>query len=146
MQVISPQEHKLKVPIKMWTEGVPVADNAIEQLKNIARLPFIFKHVAVMPDCHWGMGSTVGSVIPTRKAVIPAAIGVDIGCGMATFDTGFQREELRGSEAQLRSEIEVAVPHGRSTERGVYHVNDSKEFDRGFIQIGLSLLILEHGP
>jgi tRNA-splicing ligase RtcB len=68
------------VPIKMWTKGVPVEDEARKQLENAARLPVVFKHVAAMPDVHMGIGATVGSVIPTIKAIIPAAVGVDIGC------------------------------------------------------------------
>jgi tRNA-splicing ligase RtcB len=68
------------VPIKMWTRGVPVEDAARRQLENAARLPVVFKHVAAMPDVHLGIGATVGSVIPTIKAIIPAAVGVDIGC------------------------------------------------------------------
>jgi len=70
------------VPIKMWTNGVPVEDDAKTQLMNTAKMPFIYKHLAVMPDVHLGKGSTIGSVIPTHKAIIPAAVGVDIGCGM----------------------------------------------------------------
>ena len=70
-------------PIKAWTKGVQLEDAALNQLKNIAGLPFIHKHVAVMPDVHWGMGATVGSVIATKGAIIPAAVGVDIGCGLA---------------------------------------------------------------
>ena len=68
-------------PIKMWTRGVPVEEMAKEQLRKTAELPFIFKHLAVMLDVHVGIGSTVGSVIPTKSAIIPAAVGVDIGCG-----------------------------------------------------------------
>ncbi len=60
-------------PVKAWTKGVPVEDKALEQLHNMASMPFIFKHVAVMPDVHWGMGATVGSVIATKGAIIPAA-------------------------------------------------------------------------
>jgi len=71
-----------KFPIKMWTDHVPVEDGAMQQLRNIANMPFIHKHVAVMPDVHFGMGATIGSVIATSGAVIPAAVGVDIGCGM----------------------------------------------------------------
>ena len=67
-------------PIKMWTDGVPVEDSALAQLRNVASLPFIHKHLAVMPDVHWGMGATVGSVIATKGAIVPAAVGVDIGC------------------------------------------------------------------
>ncbi|WP_252407043.1 RtcB family protein, partial [Escherichia coli] len=68
--------------MKAWTRGVPIEESAMKQLRNVASLPFIHKHVAVMPDVHWGMGATVGSVIPTVGAIIPAAVGVDIGCGM----------------------------------------------------------------
>ncbi len=64
-------------PLKMWTRGVPVEDKAMEQLHNIASLPFVFRHVAAMPDCHWGYGTTVGSVFATKGAIIPAAVGVD---------------------------------------------------------------------
>src|SRR5215470_2861365 len=69
-------------PIKAWTKGVPLEDAARQQLLNVAQLPFIYKWVAAMPDVHWGIGATVGSVIPTKGAIIPAAVGVDIGCGM----------------------------------------------------------------
>ena len=70
------------VPLKMWTRGVPVEDEARRQLANVARLTIVFRHVAAMPDVHFGIGTTVGAVIPTRGAIIPAAVGVDIGCGM----------------------------------------------------------------
>jgi tRNA-splicing ligase RtcB len=75
------------VPIKMWTRGVPVEDEAKKQLANAARLPIVFKHIAAMPDVHLGIGATVGSVIPTLRAIIPAAVGVDIGCGMMACKT-----------------------------------------------------------
>src|SRR5215472_8804550 len=75
------------VPIKAWTKGVPLVDAARQQLLNVAQLPFIYKWVAAMPDVHWGIGATVGSVIPTRGAIIPAAVGVDIGCGMMAVET-----------------------------------------------------------
>lgn len=101
-------------PIKMWTEGVAVDELAREQLLNAARLPFIFKHLAVMPDVHAGKGSTIGSVIPTRGAIIPAAVGVDIGCGMIAARTSLHASDLPDSLAELRSAIEAAVPHGRS--------------------------------
>ena len=71
-----------RLPIKAWIKGVQLEDAARQQLLNVADLPFIHKHVAVMPDVHWGMGATIGSVIPTKGAIIPAAVGVDIGCGM----------------------------------------------------------------
>jgi tRNA-splicing ligase RtcB len=105
-------------PIKAWTRGVPVEDQALAQLKNVASLPFIHSHVAVMPDVHWGRGATVGSVIPTVGAIIPAAVGVDIGCGMAAVKTSIRAEHLPDSLAEIRSEIEAAVPHGRTDNGG----------------------------
>jgi tRNA-splicing ligase RtcB len=74
-------------PIKAWTRGAPIEAPAMAQLRNVASLPFIHSHIAVMPDVHWGMGATVGSVIPTVGAIIPAAVGVDIGCGMMAVRT-----------------------------------------------------------
>jgi len=100
--------------IKMWTRGVPVEDEAREQLARTAKMPFIFRHLAVMPDVHVGKGSTVGSVIPTLKAVIPAAVGVDIGCGMMAAKTTLTAADLPDSMAEIRSAIERAVPHGRT--------------------------------
>ncbi|MBC3949551.1 RtcB family protein [Pseudomonas folii] len=104
-------------PIKMWTEGVPVENEAKEQLMNTARMPFIFKHMAVMPDVHLGKGSTIGSVIPTVGAIIPAAVGVDIGCGMIAARTSLTAADLPDNLAGLRSAIEKAVPHGRTSTR-----------------------------
>jgi len=100
------------VSIKMWTRGVPVEDEARKQLANAARLPIVFKHIAAMPDVHLGIGATVGSVIPTRKAIIPAAVGVDIGCGMMAAKTTLRAEDLPDNLGPLRSAIERAVPHG----------------------------------
>ncbi|MEH0166726.1 RtcB family protein [Roseateles microcysteis] len=105
------------VPVKMWTKGVPVETEAMEQLANAARLPIVFKHVAAMPDVHLGIGATVGSVIPTIKAIIPAAVGVDIGCGMMAAKTTLRAEDLPDNLGPLRSAIEKAVPHG-SVPRG----------------------------
>jgi tRNA-splicing ligase RtcB (3'-phosphate/5'-hydroxy nucleic acid ligase) len=106
------------VSVKMWTQGVPVEAQAQEQLRNAAMLPIVFKHIAVMPDVHYGIGATVGSVIPTIKAIIPAAVGVDIGCGMIACKTSLYAADLPDSLAALRSEIEKAVPHGSSPTRG----------------------------
>ena len=100
--------------IKMWTRGVPVEDEAREQLVMTAKMPFIFKHMAVMPDVHVGKGSTVGSVIPTLHAVIPAAVGVDIGCGMMAAKTTLTAADLPDNLGAVRAAIEKAVPHGRS--------------------------------
>lgn len=105
-------------PIKMWTRGVPVDDKAREQLTKAAKMPFIFKHVAAMPDVHVGIGATVGSVIPTKGAVIPAAVGVDIGCGMMAARTSLMATDLPDNLAGIRSAIEAAVPHGRDVGRG----------------------------
>jgi len=102
------------VPLKMWTRGVPVEPEARRQLSNAARLPIVFRHIAAMPDVHLGIGATVGSVIPTLKAIIPAAVGVDIGCGMMACKTTLRAEDLPDNLAPLRAAIERAVPHGRS--------------------------------
>ena len=106
------------VPIKMWTRGVPVEDGARAQLARAAQMPFVFKHVAVMPDVDVGIGATVGSVIPTKGAVIPAAVGVDIGCGMMAARTSLVASDLPDNLEGIRSAIEQAVPHGRSVGRG----------------------------
>ena len=89
--VITPENG---VPIKAWTRGVPLEDAARNQLLNGAQLPFIYKWVAAMPDVHWGIGATVGSVIPTRGAIVPAAVGVDIGCGMMAIQTSLNASQL----------------------------------------------------
>jgi tRNA-splicing ligase RtcB (3'-phosphate/5'-hydroxy nucleic acid ligase) len=99
-------------PIHAWIEGVPIEEQAKQQLINVASLPFIHDHVAVMPDVHWGRGATVGSVIPTRGAIVPAAVGVDVGCGMMAVRTSLAASALPDSLSGLRSEIERAVPHG----------------------------------
>jgi len=107
-------------PIKMWTQGVPVEDGAREQLRKTAQMPFIFKHLAVMPDVHIGIGSTVGSVIPTKDAIIPAAVGVDIGCGMMAVRTSLTANDLPDSLGHIRSAIEKAVPHGRTSDEACF--------------------------
>ena len=106
------------VHIKAWTRGVPIEDAAMQQLRNVASLPFIHRHLAVMPDVHWGMGATVGSVIPTIGAIIPAAVGVDIGCGMMAVRTSIRAEHLPDDLSSIRSGIEAAVPHGRTDNGG----------------------------
>jgi len=99
--------------LKMWTAGVPVEGPAVAQLMNIAKLPFIHSHVAVMPDVHVGIGATVGSVIPTRAAIIPAAVGVDIGCGMCAVQTSLKATDLPDNLAPLRTAIEATIPVGK---------------------------------
>ena len=104
-------------PIKMWTRGVPVEEKARQQLARAASMPFIFKHVAVMPDVHVGIGATVGSVIATKGAIIPAAVGVDIGCGMMAARTSLTAVDLPDNLEAIRAAIEQAVPHGRNVGR-----------------------------
>ena len=101
------------VPVKAWTKGLPIESSAMSQLYNLAKMPFIHKHVAVMADVHVGIGATVGSVIPTKGAVIPAAVGVDIGCGMmAVRCDGLTANDLPDSLSGLRQEVERVVPVG----------------------------------
>lgn len=106
------------VPVKSWTKGVPFEPEAKAQLQRIASLPFIHKWVAAMPDVHHGKGATVGSVIPTHRAVIPAAVGVDIGCGMMAVKTSLVASDLPDTLRGLRLAIEAAVPHGRTDNGG----------------------------
>ena len=80
------------VPVKIWTDDVD--DRSMEQLGNIAKLPFIHHHIAAMPDVHLGLGATIGSVIATHKAIIPAAVGVDIGCGMVAARLSITANDL----------------------------------------------------
>ena len=119
-------ENEEGVPIKAWTKGVLLEQAAEKQVRNVASLPFIYKWVALMPDVHWGIGATVGSVIPTKKAIIPAAVGVDIGCGMMAVKTTLQADHLPDNLRPLRTAIEQAVPHGRTNrggkgDRGAWH-------------------------
>lgn len=106
------------VPIKAWTRGAPFGEETLLQVQNIARLPIISGWVAVMPDVHWGIGTTVGSVIPTKGAIIPAAVGVDIGCGMMAVKTSLRAGSLPENLEEIRGAIERAVPHGRSSHGG----------------------------
>lgn len=99
-------------PVKAWVDGVEFEQEAQLQLLKLARMPFVFKHVAVMPDCHSGIGSTVGSVCATRGAIIPASCGVDIGCGMMAIKTKLVASDLGDNLAGLRTGIELAVPVG----------------------------------
>ena len=110
------------VPLKMWTRGVPVEDEAKRQLQNAARLPVVFKHIAAMPDVHFGIGATVGSVIPTLHAIIPAAVGVDIGCGMMAARLSLASDQL--DEKSLRKTFDqisrdVPVGFGQHNDRDV---------------------------
>ena len=112
-------------PIKGWVRGVPLESQAHAQLRNIASMPFVGPWVAVMPDVHLGIGATVGSVVPTRGAIIPAAVGVDIGCGMAAVRTTLRASDLPDNLAALRSGIERSVPVGNGPGGEHRHVPDS---------------------
>jgi tRNA-splicing ligase RtcB (3'-phosphate/5'-hydroxy nucleic acid ligase) len=106
--------------VTMWTRGVPVEDAARTQLANTARMPFIFSHIAAMPDVHVGLGATVGSVVATKGAIIPAAVGVDIGCGMMAVQTSLSARDLPDSLGAVRAAIEHSVPHGFESLQGRY--------------------------
>lgn len=129
--------------VKGWTHGVPVDDKALDQLKNIASLPILAGHVAVMPDVHLGKGATVGSVIATRSAIIPAAVGVDIGCGMIATQTSLKAKDLPDSLTKLRSALEAVIPVGfashdkpvstqHDSEFGLHLHNKAKELNKRF--------------
>lgn len=110
--------------IKAWKRGVPFEEAAIAQLKNTASMPFLFRHLAAMPDCHLGVGATIGTVLPTKGACIPAAVGVDLGCGMIAQRLSLTSKDFSGVDLhKLRTEIEAAVPCGRT--------NNGGEGDRG---------------
>lgn len=105
-------------PIKAWTRGVPLEDSALKQLRETAALPFVWPHLAVMPDVHWGMGATVGSVIPTRGAIVPAAVGVDLGCGMCAVKTPLTSNALGDRAENVFQMLSIAIPHGRTDNGG----------------------------
>ena len=144
-------------PIKAWTIGVEFEEEARKQLERVAALPFIHKWVAVMPDVHAGKGATIGSVIAARGAVIPAAVGVDIGCGMCAVRTTLTASDLPDNLGPLRHAIESAVPHGRTNnggpgDRGAWHnipavVQDAWESDlrQGFAALVARFPKIEKG-
>ena len=109
-----------KVPIKAWVADLShaIEDEAMKQLQNLSSMPFIHKHIAVMPDVHWGNGTSVGTVIATKGAIIPAAVGVDIGCGMMAMKLNMTADDLPDNLFGIRSAIEAAVPHGRTNNGG----------------------------
>ncbi|MFZ4728582.1 MAG: RtcB family protein [Pseudanabaena sp.] len=107
-------------PVLSWADHA-LGHEETKMAKNVASLPFVFKHVALMPDVHLGKGALVGSVVATKEAIVPAAVGVDIGCGMAAVKTPFRYEQLEGKLKQIRLEIEAAIPVG---------FNDNKEVEK----------------
>src|SRR3954463_2152834 len=98
--------------VKAWTGGVPVEGQAVTQIQNITMLPVVAGHIAIMPDVHMGKGATVGSVIPTKGAIIPAAVGVDIGCGMCAVQTSLKASDLPDSLTDLFHAFEATIPVG----------------------------------
>src|SRR5437660_6910645 len=110
---------KARIPVRLWAPIGQVESQALDQLTNIANLPFVFKHVAAMPDVHLGKGATIGSVIATKGAIIPAAVGVDIGCGMCAVELPFKVDLLGGDKKlrELRRSIERSVPTGHNGNR-----------------------------
>jgi tRNA-splicing ligase RtcB len=129
MRVISDHNR----PIKIW--ATDLEQEAEQQLRNLADLPFIYSHVAVMPDAHAGKGSTVGTVIATKGAIIPAAVGVDIGCGMAAIKLPFKIDQIASAE-ELRKQIDRSVPTGR---------HSNKQFTAG-MSLHWSDLTSKHPP
>ena len=105
------------LPVRLWTNPESVDERTLDQLSNIARLPWVFKHVAAMPDVHLGKGATVGSVIAMKEAVSPAAVGVDIGCGMGAFRTNLTLSDLPDSLKEIRKAIERVIPVGKGSHR-----------------------------
>lgn len=139
------------VNIKMWTKHVPVESGAIDQLRNVSKMPFVFKHVAAMPDVHVGVGATVGSVIATKGAVIPAAVGVDIGCGMIACRISLKAADLPDNLHKIRNEIEAMVPvgmdeHSTSRLNGKGHSNTRTVLNNQFKQLkkGLDDIVQKH--
>lgn len=125
-----------KNPIYAWVKGVPLEDEAKQQLLNVASLPFIFKHVAVMPDAHWGMGATVGSVIATKGAVIPAAAGVDLGCGMNAIRLSLKAKDLPDNLNGIFHQIERDIPLGA----GAGHGRPSSVYTQPILESSYSIL------
>lgn len=112
------------VDIKMWTKHVPVESGAIDQLRNLSELPFVYSHIAAMPDVHVGIGATVGTVMATKKAVIPSVTGVDLGCGMIACRLSLKAKDLPTNLGKLRAEIEMMVPVGQD-EHSISRLNQS---------------------
>lgn len=146
MEVVYNTEQQ-KVPIKIWASIIE--ESAKQQLLNLAKLPFIHKHIAVMPDVHYGKGSTIGSVIATTKAIIPAAVGVDLGCGMSAVRTNITSKDLPENLHDLRNKIEFQIPFNfHSTaesklqhKRGIYYAEQKKGIDSFYATEGFGRLI-----
>lgn len=124
-------------PVLSWANHA-LGHEETQMAKNVASLPFVFKHVALMPDVHLGKGALVGSVVATKDAILPAAVGVDIGCGMAAIQTPYHAEQLEGKLKKIRLDIEASIPVGfnenQDVEKSVTNWqrwNDFKDLHRG---------------
>ena len=113
------EKDKMNCPLKVFDGNgeVPIDEKTIHQAKTYCSMPFV-THASLMPDAHYGKGSTVGSVVATQKVIIPAMVGVDIGCGMMAVKTSLKSEDLPESLKTVRLNMESAVPHGRSDRGG----------------------------
>ena len=125
--------NKGRVPVKVWTQDIE--HEASQQLVNVSQLPIVYGHIAAMPDVHVGIGATVGAVIPTKSAIIPAAVGVDIGCGMNAVRLSIKASELPDNLYRVRAAIEAAVPvgfsqHEASKVRGSRHARTARVLDQ----------------
>jgi tRNA-splicing ligase RtcB len=135
----------MRVPVKLWADGVTVEEAAMQQIRHVASLPVVGPHVAIMPDAHWGNGACVGSVIPTKAAIIPAAVGVDLGCGMMAVRTDLSVNDLTGKMAAIREAIERQIPVGGPGIKGSWDQQGSaphrvmrvweQEFDDAYARI-----------
>lgn len=130
--------NKGQVPINIWTTDVESA--ALDQLINVSKLPILHSHIAVMPDVHMGIGCTVGSVIATKNAIIPAAVGVDIGCGMVAVQTSLQASDLPDNLKAIRDDIESVVPVGFAVRSG--HSIKSRAAKQ--LELGLEQILEKH--
>ncbi len=135
---IKKQITKGKVPVKIFTDDIE--HEAYQQLLNISQLPFIHHHVAAMPDVHYGKGATVGSVIPCHKAIIPAAVGVDIGCGMNALRLSIKANDLPDNLRAIRFTIEDAIPVGFN----MHKTDKARASTIRALSVGLDSLIGKH--
>lgn len=118
------------VDIKLWLPVHEVESSALTQLKNVASVPGVIHHLAVMPDVHTGVGATIGTVIATTNILIPAAVGVDIGCGMIAVGTSYKRKDLPNDTTSMRETIEAAVPVGFNSHRSPVHTRKDVPINR----------------
>ena len=132
---IAQEIHAGGVPVKVWTADLE--PGARRQLENVSRLPIVHGHVAAMPDVHAGIGATVGSVIPTKGAIVPAAVGVDLGCGMNAVQLSLTAADLPTSLGRIRGAIESAVPVGFEMHAGhaAHRDGAAKKLERGLKRI-----------